>query len=368
MKLSFFCLPCLMSLIVATACQSRPSDVPKSLPVVRVEPASLVVAPSQSRYAGVVRANAQVELDFKVGGYIKRIAHSKTVPGRLIQEGDRVVAGAMLAQIDSSDYAAHVGTATASLLEAKAAALQAERDQTRTSALVDTGTLTPVELENRSTQREVSVARVARAEATLTETRLALGDTSLKAPFNGIILSRLIEQGAFVTPRTPGFVVADDSIMKVAFGVPDNVLPSLHVGDAAKVEVPSLNRRFDASISRIASAADPRSRVFEVEVSIPNSEQQLKVGLAATVVFDATGVEQKGVQIPLRALVRGTGANVAVFTVENSNGKAIAHLRELGLLKIIGDDVLVSGLPADQKLVTLGASLLRDGEAVQVIP
>ncbi len=354
-------------LLVALACQSRPSDVPKSLPVVRAESVHESVAFSQNRYAGVVRANAQVELDFKVGGYIKSISRSKTVPTRILQEGDRVTSGATLAVIDPSDYAAHVDTASAALLEAKAAAVQAERDRARTQALVNTGTLTPVELENRATQRDVSVARVARANATLTEAHLALADSTLRAPFSGVILTRLVELGAFVTPRAPGFVMADDSKMKVVFGVPDSLLPSLHVGDSAKVEIPSLGRNFDASISRVASAADPRSRVFEVEVIIPNKDQQLRVGLAATVVLDTSGSRQKGYEVPLRALVRGTGSNIAVFTVDNASGRSIARVRDLTVLRVVGDDALVLGLNPDQRIVTLGASLLHDGDAVELV-
>lgn len=355
-------------LLVTLACQSRPSDVPKSLPVVRAESVHESVAYSQNRYAGVVRANAQVELDFKVGGYIKSISRSKAVPTRILQEGDRVVAGATLAVIEPSDYAAHVATASAAVLEAKAAAAQAERDQARTQALVNTGTLTPVELENRATQREMSEARVARAEATLTEAHLALADTTLRAPFSGVILTRLVEQGAFVTPRTPGLVMADDSKMKVVFSVPDSLLPSLHVGDPAKVEIPSLGRNFDASISRVASAADPRSRVFEVEVILLNKDQQLRVGLTATVVLDTTGARQKGYEVPLRALVRGTGSNIAVFTVDNTSGRSIARVRDLTVLKIVGDDAIVLGLNSDQRIITLGASLLHDGDAVGLVP
>jgi multidrug efflux system membrane fusion protein len=337
--------------------------------VVRAETVRESQAFAQNRYAGVVRANAQVELDFKAGGYIRHIARSKTAPQRVIQEGDRVTAGTALAVIDASDYAARVETASAAVLEASAAATQAERDQARTHALVESGALTPVELENRSTQREVSVARVARAKATLNEARLALADTTLRAPFSGVILSRLVEMGAFVSPRTPGFVIADDSSMKVVFGVPDSLLPALRVGNFAQVEVPSLSRSFAATIFRIGSAADPRSRVFEVEVIVSNQGQQLKVGLAATVALDTSGVQKKGFEVPLRALVRGSrSSDVAVYTVEVSNGVATARARELNVLRVVGDDALVLGLEPGQKVVTLGASLLHDGDSVRLAP
>lgn len=359
-----------LAFLTILACQSRPSDVPKSLPVVRATAVRESAGEPFNRYAGVVRANTQVEIDFKMGGYVKSLGRSKVAPSRALQEGDRVQAGATLALVDAADYAARVDTASAAVLEAQAAADQAHRDQLRTQALVNSGALTPVELENRSSQRDVSQARLARAEATLHEAKLALGDTRLRAPLAGVILARLVEQGAFVTARTPGFVIADDSSMKVVFGVPDSVMQTLRVGSSAQVEIPSLDRKVSATISRISPAADARSRVFEVEVMMPNQEQQLKVGLAATVILGEVDQLPKGFVVPLRALVPGAQQNssIAVYSVVTQGNHATVHRRDLDVIKIIGDDALVLGLHPDERIVTLGASLLHDGDSVQLVP
>jgi hypothetical protein len=109
--------------------------------------------------------------------------------------------------------------------------------------------------------------------------------------------------------------------------------------------------------------------VFEVEVIVPNKDQQLKVGLAASVVLDNSGAQQKGFEVPLRALVRGAHpADVAVYTVQAENGRATVRACDLRVLRIVGDDALVLGLNPNEKIVTLGASLLHDGDAVQLAP
>jgi hypothetical protein len=103
---------------------------------------------------------------------------------------------------------------------------------------------------------------------------------------------------------------------------------------------------------------------------MPNQEQQLKVGLAATAILGEVDQLPKGFIVPLRALVPGTrrSSNVAVYTVVAQGNRATVHKRDLDVIKIIGDVVLVLGLDRAKRIVTLGASLLHDGDSVQLVP
>ncbi len=282
-------------------CQARGAAEPRSLAVVRAEPVRASDATAETRYSGVVRANAQVELDFKVAGYVAALGHAHGARSRTLQEGDRVDGGEVLATIDPSDYAARVATARAAVLEARAAESQAGRDRARSNSLAASGAVAAVDLENRSSAFDVASARLARAEATLHEAELALSDSTLRAPFAGVILSKVVDRGAFVTARTPAFVLADDSAMKVVFGVPDAVMKSLRVGDPATVAFPSLNRRVGAQVSRVSPAADPRSRAFEVEVTLTSPPDVVKVGLSATVTLGDPERATGGALVPLRS-------------------------------------------------------------------
>jgi multidrug efflux system membrane fusion protein len=355
-------------------CQARAAAEPRSLAVVRAEPLRAPTAAPDNRYSGVVRANKQVELDFKVAGYVAALGHPRGIRERTLQEGDRVDAGAVLATVDPADYAARVATARAAVVEAQAAESQALRDRKRSDSLVASGALAAVDLENRSSAFDVASARLARAEATLHEAELALADSTLRAPFAGVILSKLVDLGAFVTARSPAFVLADDTAMKVVFGVPDAVMESLRVGDPATVQFPSLGRHVTAQVSRISPAADPRSRSFEVEVTLGGQADIVKVGLSATVILDgAVRKTPAGALVPLRSIVaRTVDGDLSVYVVDGEAtegvGRATAHIRPIHITQIVGDDAVVTGLTLQDRVVTLGAPLLHDGDIVRLTP
>jgi RND family efflux transporter MFP subunit len=348
-------------------CGNASHDLERALPVVRVEAVAAHSSTASIRYSAIVKANRQVELDFKLPGYVRSLGRSSKA-NRPLQEGDVVAAGAILATVDPADYAVKLETARAAVLEAEVAKNQAERDQKRATNLTADGAIPQVELERRTTLADTASARLARAKAALHEAELAVNDTTLRAPFSGTILNRIVEQGAFVTPRTPGYILADTSTVKVVFGVPDTVAYATKMGQLTTVELPSLERSIRAPISRISPSADPRSRLFELEVTLPNENGELKVGLAATVVFDGESTQQTGRRVPLRALVSGPQGKgeFAVFTLDAGQAPPIVRSRVVSVTRVIGDDAVVAGLEPNVPIVTLGASLLHDGDRVQV--
>src|SRR5262249_57193694 len=95
-------------------------------------------------------------------------------------------------------------------------------------------------------------------------------------------IDRKIEMGALVSQGVTGFVLADLSFVKAAFGVPDLALQSLKLGDTLQITTDALpGTEFSGHISRISPSADQNSRVFDVEVTIPNIGGRLKPGLIA---------------------------------------------------------------------------------------
>ena len=117
------------------------------------------------------------------------------------------------------------------------------------------------------------------------------------APFDGEIVEKSVELGAFVGPGSPVFVVARTDLVKIVIGVPDTALPSVTLGEPVDVGVDAYgDRTFQARVSRMATAADPRTGNFEVEVAIANRDHALKAGmigsleLAARQGCDAAGL------------------------------------------------------------------------------
>jgi len=126
--------------------------------------------------------------------------------------------------------------------------------------------------------------------------------------------------------------------------------------------------RLEGRITRISPSADPTSRVFEVEAALPNSQGRLKVGmLAALQLGDAAG--DVGIFVPLAAIVRppgDTGA-YAVYVVAKSS-PATAKLRRVRLGQASGNLIAVrEGLSAGERVIVRGATIVTDGQAVQIL-
>ena len=99
---------------------------------------------------------------------------------------------------------------------------------------------------------------------------------------SGWVLSRSVEVGSLVGPSSPGFVLADLHLVKAVFGVPDIAISGVKLGAVQLLSSEAAHVDFQGRITAISPAADPKSRVFSVEVTIPNPHLVLRAGMVAT--------------------------------------------------------------------------------------
>jgi multidrug efflux system membrane fusion protein len=124
-------------------------------------------------------------------------------------------------------------------------------------------------------------------------------------------------------------------------------------------------------VSAVSPAADPKSRVYSVEVTIPNQRNDLKSGMIASITIGSSGPEKRVLVVPLSAVVRSSAdANgFAVFVTNGDDSSAIARARNVSLGDAYGNMIaVVSGLSPGERVVTAGATLIKNGEQVRVIP
>jgi RND family efflux transporter MFP subunit len=352
-------------LILLCACHipaSSADATPKPV-AIRIEPIVGSIDGDQLKFSAVVQPAKQVELDFKMPGYVRKIAR---VGDRLIQEGDHVTDQQVLAEIDKADYDVKVSTASAAVAEAKAALSQSQLDLDRARALLQSAAGTQSQVDALNTQVSLSEARYARATSSLREASLAYQDSTLRAPMNGTVLKRTVEEGALVSPRYPGFIVADVSSVKLVFSVPDTTLSRITIGQIFVANFEAQNLNPSGTVTRIAPVADSKSHTFDVEVTLPNADQKLRVGMIGNVVL-ASGSQEALMSVPLEALVRGKGPrSIAVYAIDEQRK---ATQREVKVVSVVRDHVLVEGaLKKGDFVATLGAPLLWDGADVVVIP
>src|SRR5262249_40667417 len=155
---------------------------------------------------------------------------------------------------------------------------------------------------------DANVARLASARAQIELADIALRDTALTAPVAGVILERKIEEGSLVGSGTAGFVLGDIRFVKAVFGVPDSLVSRISPGQPLDVTSEAFpGERFTGRVTAVSPAADRETRVFDIEVSIPNSGGRLRPGMigGVGVLPDAvrdTAEEGAGVAVPLAAI------------------------------------------------------------------
>ncbi len=419
----------LLGVSLITGCaKARPEEKPaKPVRVKTVETHSTV---SSVRYSASIRPAEQIDVAFKVSGYVDSIAQQKDASGqwRKLQAGDIVRQGTLLARIRQSDYLARVNetksqrgeanaaletnsaqlkesiaaveTARAQVSDAKASFDRAQLDYERARILFSSQSITKPDYDANKAQYEVAEAKfeAARGQLQSAEARVAtsraqisaaeskvktadaytytasipLGDTNLRAPMTAVIIERKIEVGALVATGTTGFTLADLTSVKAAFGVPDLALPSLNMGDTLKITTDALpGIEMSGHISRIAPSADQNSRVFDVEVTIPNPEGKLRPGMiAALSVGEGAGSQGEVPVVPLTAITRAKESNsYAVLVIDQRDGRPFARLRPVTLGESFGNSIAIKeGVRPGETVITTGVTQVADGEVVQVIP
>jgi RND family efflux transporter MFP subunit len=351
----------------------RIEQPPQAVQAHRIE----AVAPANAggvRFSAHVSPDSEVALAFRVPGYVVAMKQVRGQSGRMrdLAEGDRVSRGDLLVRIRKAEYREKVQQSASQVEAAKAAALKAQLDYGRASRLYASQSLTKPDFDSAQAQYNSTQAELRAAQAQTSEAEISLNDTSLIAPFGGYIVKKSVERGSFVGSGTAAFSIANTDQVKIVVGVPDTVVRSVKLGQPVQVFVDAFPHRiFNGRITRMATAADPTTRNFEVEIKIPNRRHLLAVGMIASLRLKDEGEtkQQASFLIPLSAIVQSSDAGgYGVFLLAKSNTGDIARLRPVQIGAVEGSEIRVSdGLAAGDTVITTGATLLKDGQRVEVL-
>lgn len=187
-----------------------------------------------------------------------------------------------------------------------------------------------------------------------------VANSTVYAPFSGVITAKYTERGAVVAPGIPVLAIADDSKLKLRIGVPDAIAQSFHVGDVSQVTIDGMEKKVAARVSKIEPVVDPASRKVTIELTINNTDHALKVGSFARASFTLEHAE--GTTVPAGAVVARYGTEY-VFVVRD--GKVERRVVMTGNRT---DDVIeiIDGIAVGDVVVTSGNAYLRDKDSVIV--
>jgi RND family efflux transporter MFP subunit len=389
----------LTALSVLAGCGTKKQAGPEPVPVNAEIVATQQVQPSWS-YSGEIRPDTEVQLAFKEPGYIAALYHVKGADGRMrdVQVGDEIPSGAVLGHLRGSDYEASLNAALgqqhamqgaleasqAELDRAKADQVKADQDFDRAQALyaakamtrpdydaaVEQHTAATANVEAAMRQIEARRGQLSAALGQAASARINLGDANLIAPMPGVIVEKNVEPGSLVAAGTNAFTLDDTRVVKVNFGVPDSMLAHLELGAAVPVQLQALQgRTLTGRITEIAASANRESRVFNVEVTLPNRDRSLKVGMIATIRIEQANAQNVPV-VPMTALMTAeSGSNsYSVFTVEERDGKEFAQLKSVRVGETYGKSVVIDeGLTPGERIIVNRTNQLSDGSPIRVV-
>ncbi|MDA3890893.1 MAG: efflux RND transporter periplasmic adaptor subunit [Salinivirgaceae bacterium] len=294
--------------------------------------------------SGLIRANKESRLSFKTGGIIKKLN---------VDEGDKVKAGDVLAQLDLNEINQQV-------LQAKVGLEKAQRDFKRVENLYNDTVTTLEQLQNATSALDV-------AQATLNIAQYNLKFSTITAPSNGIIMMKFMEENEITGPGIPVFYFAsDEDTWKMNVGVSDKNVVKLQMGNQAEIVTDAYpNRNVFASISKIANAPEQTTGLYEVELSLENTGLELKPGFFARGELIPSH-EINCYKIPVDAIQEGFGNTVSFFVYENKTGRAVK--KESEALFLHNEFVYVNMPLADANLqvITKKQKELKNLDKVQL--
>ena len=297
-------------------------------------------------------------------------ALSFMVSGRVTQagprEGDFVRKGQALASIDPTDYTFAAKAAQAQAKQAHVALNRAEDEYQRMKYLYESKSLAPNDFAKFKALYEASREQYAQAESGDQAARKRLADTILRAPYDGYIARRGIEQGDLVSPGRPIFELVRLDPLEISVGVPETDVHLVKVGQKASVSAPALpNERFTGTVEHVSIAADPATRTYMTRIKVANPRHVLRVGMVAVakILSDRT---IRMMTLPGDAIAHDPQGATRVFVYYPQERRVYAKRVEAGSVR--GTDIEIKkGLAGDEMIVTAGQEKLRDGDTVLVI-
>jgi RND family efflux transporter MFP subunit len=359
MKLRMLAIAAPLALLGLAGCGDEVATAPVVVPPVLIERVEGHRIEDRLEATGQLVAPSQAAVAAQVAGQVTKIA---------IDEGAAAGEGAIVIEIDPERRQLEAQSARAMLIQAEAQASEAERELSRMEKLHAQGVAADAKLDQTRTALRTARSGRDAAQAQLGMAERSLRDSSVAAPFAGLVARRYVSEGEFVSPGQKLFdLVALDPI-EVEFHVPERESSRVAVGAIAKVRVaPFPDEVFEAKVTLVSPTIDPTTRTLRVKGSLPNADGRLRPGLFARADL-GIAVRENVPMIPEEAVLqRASGAQVFRIAKPGAKEGTFVEKRqvELGVIR----DAMVevrSGLEIGDRVVVRGANDLVEGSAVSI--
>lgn len=314
--------------------------------------------------AGSVAARAQVVITPKVGGRIARL---------LVDEGDFVRPGQLLADIDHTELSAQLAQSEAAVASAQAAISQgkinlisAETDERRMKELIDQKAISQQQYDQAVVRTqlakqsiEAAQAQLQQAKATVRFNQANLANYAVTAPMAGQITTRNVDAGAMAAAGVALFTLAQTASLRAEFDLPERQLAKLYRGQAVLISsAAEPDKPVRAKLSEISPVVDPQSRLVKVKVDLP-SNGVFRPGLSVDGQF-VLAEKPNALAVPLEAVTMT--ANEASVLLQR-DGKVVHQVVTTGIRTLDRIEIL-SGLSTGDTVIVAGQTFVKPGDPV----
>ncbi|TNF53376.1 MAG: efflux RND transporter periplasmic adaptor subunit [Burkholderiales bacterium] len=358
MKTVHFVLVVTASCLLAACSQPEPVQEPvRAVKLLTVAPAT----PSDaSEYAGEVRARVESQPGFRVGGKLVE---------RLVEPGQRVRKGELLARLDPQDFALATQAVQAQVQAARTQRDLAAAELRRFNDLRRQGFVSDAEIERRQAALDAAEATLQQATANQAVQGNQAAYTRLVADADGVVTAVMAEVGQVLASGTPVLRLAHDGPREVWIAVPEDRAPDVKPGMPAQARLwaglaSAATADLPARVREVGASADRVTRTFLVKVALA-ADAAVPLGATAYVRIDPSVAEPvrsaAGVRLPTSALMRnGQDTSVWVF----DPGAQTVQPRAVQVITADGNDVIVAGLQPGLEVVAAGVHVLSPGQTV----
>ncbi|MBL8572821.1 MAG: efflux RND transporter periplasmic adaptor subunit [Hyphomicrobiaceae bacterium] len=306
-------------------------------------------------FVGTVRPRVEADMGFRVAGKVIE---------RLVQQGERVAAGQVLARLDPTDIELQLEQARAELKAAETSLTSGEAQDRRSLDLRKNGWTTDAAVERQLAATNEIRSRVERARRAVDLAANQLTYAALKADVDGVVTATLAEPGQIVAAGTPVLRLARSGERDAVVAIPEALIERARLGTAKVSLWSNAARTYPARLREFAAAADAATRTYQARFAIEDAGDAAIIGMTATVIIadpDAGMVAR----LPQTALyARGQGPEM--FVVDAATGTLT--LKPVKVAGFDGKDVLVgSGLAEGDNVVAIGVHKLDPAQKVRIV-
>jgi RND family efflux transporter MFP subunit len=350
--LNLIAIPAALFLLVG--CQAETAPVSKAERPVQVQRVAFANDHGAREFVGVVRARYETDLGFRVAGKIVT---------RIVNNGDQVHVGDVVAKLDPQDFNLQVQSAEAELAAASSNLVQSTADLERYTALKVRGYASVADFDRKKAAKDEAEGRLERAKRSLDLARNQLQYTDLKADADGVVTATLAEPGQVVAIGQAVLRLAHHGAKEAVISLPETLLADVRQAKASVKLWSDRDRVFTARLRELSAQADASTRTYAARFSILDADDTVALGMTATVTL-SRAMDAPAAKLPLSAILnRGGGA--AVYVVDD---KGSLTLRPVAVALFDETDAFVtSGVSNGEKVVTLGVQKLEPGLKVRTV-